>query len=307
MNNFFKYFLTLLIFTFILLIFKYNYLLNASVIMAVDLWLNKIFPSLFIMFILNDIIINLGLFNNFTNKFDNLFNKLFNIKNHALKVIILSIFSGTPTNAFIIKEMLNKKEITVDDANKLIAYTYFSNPLFLYNILTVTFSLHTTLKIILIHYFTNFIIAFIFRFKVNKSSESSVTSTNNPHRFNLSESIKKSMNTLIMILGTITFYLIITNILVTILKLNNYEATILKGFFEVTQGLNNLSLLPNYRIVKEIIALSIISFGGLSIHTQVSALINNTHIRYHNFLIGRILHVLISTITYLFITYYTSC
>ena len=64
MNNFFKYFLTLLIFTFILLIFKYNYLLNASVIMAVDLWLNKIFPSLFIMFILNDIIINLGLFNN---------------------------------------------------------------------------------------------------------------------------------------------------------------------------------------------------------------------------------------------------
>ena len=76
---------------------------------------------------------------------------------------------------------------------------------------------------------------------------------------------------------------------------------ILKGIFEITQSLNNLNLLNYSGIIKEIIAISIISFGGLSIHTQILSIINNTDISYKNFFRGRIYHVLISVTIYLLI------
>ena len=80
--------------------------------------------------------------------------------------------------------------------------------------------------------------------------------------------------------------------------MNDIYTVILKGIFEITQSLNILNIINYSSKVKEIIALSIISFGGLSIHTQVLSIINNTKISYKCFFSGRILHVLISTIAY---------
>ena len=100
-----------------------------------------------------------------------------------------------------------------------------------------------------------------------------------------------------LILGTITFYMIVTNIITSIITLSPFLTIIVKGIMEITQSLNILNTINYSSIIKEIIALSIISFGGLAIHTQVSTLINDTNISYKNFFKGRIFHVLISTIT----------
>ena len=48
--------------------------------------------------------------------------------------------------------------------------------------------------------------------------------------------------------------------------------------------------------IKEIIAIAIISFGGLSIHTQIKAILEDTKIIYNFFLKGRIIHVIIGII-----------
>ena len=115
----------------------------------------------------------------------------------------------------------------------------------------------------------------------------------------ISNSIKKSMDTLLMILGTITFYMISTNLLLSFIKTNTLVTILIKGIFEITQSLNILNLLEYQSIIKEVIAISIISFGGLSIHTQVLSIINKTKISYKNFFIGRILHTIISAFTYI--------
>lgn len=296
MNKIKKYSLTFLILLFIILLFKYNYLLQTTVIDGVNLWLTKVFPNLFIMFIINDIIINLGIFKN-----SKIFNKLFNTSGNSSIAFFLSIISGTPSSAFIIKEMLNNNQISDNDANKLISFTFFSNPLFLYNILSLSFNKYITLKIIIVHYISNIIIGFIYRhkFKNNKLSFKELNENNQNIFLLIPKSIKKSLDTLLMILGTIIFYMIITNILNELFSLNSIIEIITKGLLEITQSLNILPYLNVLSITKEIIAISIISFGGLSIHTQVLSIINNTNIKYKNFLIGRILHVLISTNTYL--------
>ena len=110
-----------------------------------------------------------------------------------------------------------------------------------------------------------------------------------------------------MILGTITFYMIISNYLLKIISLNIFGEVILRGILEITQSLNILTNLNILSIIKEIIALSIISFGGLSIHTQILNIISDTNIKYQNFFSGRILHVLLSTNIYFFITIFLYC
>lgn len=303
MNKIKKYSLTFLIFTIIILLFKYNYILQKSVIDGVTLWLTKVFPSLFIMFILNDLIINLDILNSLTKLINPIFNKIFKTTGNCSDVFMLSIFSGTPASAFIIKEMLNTNQITINDANKLISFTFFSNPLFLYNILQLSFNKYITFKIIIIHYLSNLIIGLIFRNKnIIKDNYLYLKNTNNNAKnifLLLPKAIKKSIETLLIILGTIIFYMIITNLIMKILPQNNYLEITIKGILEITQSLNILPTLNSKSIIKETIAIAIISFGGLSIHTQTLSIINDTKIKYKNFLIGRILHTLISTNTYL--------
>lgn len=308
MNKIKKYSLIFLLILIIFTLFKYNYILQKSVIDGVTIWLTKVFPTLFIMFILNDLIINLDILNSVNRFINPIFNKIFNTTGNSSNVFLLSIFSGTPTSAFIIKEMLNNNNITLEDANKLIAFTYFSNPLFLYTILSLSFNKYIVIKIILIHYLSNIIIGLIFRNKYPSYNLNITSNKNNINIFSLlSKSINKSLNTLIMILGTIVFYMIITNLISTIFNVNDINNIFIKGLFEITQSLN---ILPNLHInsfIKEIITISIISFGGLSIHTQVLSIINDTNISYKNFFIGRILHTLISTSTYVFLYFFISC
>jgi len=292
-----------IIFTFILLIFKYNFILNKSVIDGVNLWLNKVFPSLFIMFIINDLIINLNILDNINKYLSPLFNKLFKTCGNSSIAFLLSIFSGTPSSAYIIKEMINSKNISIEDANKLISFTFFSNPLFLYNILSLSFNKFITIKIILIHYISNIFIGLIFR---NKDTSSKIIYNHeNKTKTNvfllIPMSIKKSFDTLLMILGTIVFYMILSNLIIYIIPLSDILNVIVKGILEITQS---LIFLPNINInslIKEIIAISIISFGGFSIHTQMLSILSDTEVKYKNFFIGRVLQALISTITYLFL------
>ncbi len=293
-----KKIIPLLIITLLFIIlFKNNYIIKRSINESINIWIINVFPSLFITFIINDIIINSSVLNNSFRIINNIINKIYTTNGNTSLILLLSILSGTPSSALIIKDMLNNNNIDINTANKLISFTYFSNPLFLFNILSLSFNKYNTIKIITIHYISNLFIGLFFRRKktINNNNNNYITTKQNILE-EIPKAINKSINTLIMILGTITFYMIITNILTNYLDINNMFITIIKGIFEITQGLTIINTINNKEIIKEIIAISIISFGGLSIHTQIKSVLYNTNISYSNFFIGRTLHVLISAI-----------
>jgi nucleoside recognition membrane protein YjiH len=62
----------------------------------------------------------------------------------------------------------------------------------------------------------------------------------------------------------------------------------------MTQGLKYVSLLNISNYYKAILITAIISFGGLSVHTQIISIISDTKIKYLPFLVARIFHVIIS-------------
>ncbi len=291
----FNFIFCLFSFISIIIIFKNSKEVSEIIINSINLFFKKVFPSLFPMFIINDLLININLPYYFYLIFNKLFLKLFNTSGICAYVFIMSLISGSPSNAYILKELLEKKVITIDEANHYLMFTFFSNPLFLTIMLSMLFNFHTVIKIILIHYISNILIGLIIRNKAPKILNSKLKKEKIKKNF-LLNSINKSINTLLMILGTITFYMLLTYIITFLLKNNLLITAIISGFLEITNGLNNLNNVQIFIKLKEIIAISIISFGGLSIHTQIKSILENTRINYLYFLKGRILHFIISAL-----------
>ena len=208
----------------------------------------------------------------------------------------MSLISGTPTNAYILKSLVSTNKISDAEATHYLYFTYFSNPLFLVLMLSQIFTVTSVFKIILIHYLSNIIIAFIMRNKSPNISTNIILPTKINIGSTIISSINKSINTLLMILGTIVFYSILIFIFTSFFSDNFLFKTLISGLLELTNGLNNLSNLLISNKLKEISAVSIISFAGLSIHTQIKSLLENTDINYFAFLKGRIMQTIISVI-----------
>ena len=279
----------------IIFIFKNNKEVANVILEAVNLFFKKVFVSLFPMFILNDILINLNIPYYFYLLFNKLFLKVFHTSGLGAYVFIMSLISGTPSNAYILKELVELEKLSIEEANHFLTFTYFSNPLFLNVMLSTIFNARIVLKIILCHYIANIIIGILMRNKAPKIVTNQKY-TQNKSKSSIIKSINKSISTLLMILGTICFYMLLTFIVTNLLPDNLLIKTLISGFLEITNGLNTITSLNIFIQIKEIIASAIISFGGLSIHTQIKAILENTNMNYSYFLKGRIMQSIISVI-----------
>ena len=111
----------------------------------------------------------------------------------------------------------------------------------------------------------------------------------------LTHSIKGAMNTLLMILGTVSIFFVLNAII------NPMKLPLLSGLLEISQGLNGLIGTSISLKIKELLAIFMISFGGLSIHLQVKGILSDTNLSYTPFLKGRIKQTILSLIAVFFL------
>ena len=109
----------------LIFIFKNNNEVSIIIINSVNLFLNKVFVSLFPMFIINDILICFNLPYYFYLVFNNLFKKIFKTSGICAYVFIMSLISGTPSNAYILKSLVENKKLTNEEATHYLYFTYF--------------------------------------------------------------------------------------------------------------------------------------------------------------------------------------
>ncbi len=278
-----------------ILLFQKNIIIQKSVISSCELFFTKLFPSLFPMMILSDLFIYFGLPELLCHFFGSFFSKIFHTSPYGAFVFFISCFSGTPANSYVIKNLYLQKNITKEEASSLLSFAFFSNPLFLYTMLSLIFKSHPSsiLKLILLPYFVNILIGII---KKTKSEEKTLIPSQPKMPFGtfLSTSIKNAMNTLLLILGSVTLFFILNALL------NGFHHPLLSGILEISQGLNSLISWKSPYQIKELLAIIMISFGGLSIHLQIKGILCDTDISYWEFLKGRIKQTVLS-ILFLFL------
>ncbi len=251
-----------------------------------QIWLFKLFPSLFPFLVIGSILINYN--------FGYYLCKLFKLKSNEIIIFILAMLSGFPSNAKYTKEMYLNGQINKESANNVLCYSFLANPLFLLTILANTFSQKITIYIILSHYLANGILGLGF-----KKTKSNIVKFNNNKSLGsiISQSIKDAINTLLLILGTITFYNIFITLLNSIIKTPILKC-FLTGFLEFSQGLNSLAYITSPLYLKSLMAIFFISFGSLSILTQIKSIINDTDLNYSKFVKFRFLHVIVASFIY---------
>lgn len=283
-----------------------------SVLFSFSVWKNSIFPSLFPFFVISDILVNYGFVELMGGIFEPIIYKLFKTKGEAAYIFIMSMLSGFPSSAKYIRELYLNKIIGENEGSKILMFTHFSNPLFIIGTISLSFLNNEKVGIIILicHYISNIIIGIIFRNyhsskneNIKFSLKSSINSMTN-YRINNKKSfgnifnraIKNSIDTLLLILGTVTTFLIITTIIDNVLNINGYWQSIINGTVEMTQGLKYISILDIPLKTKAIISTMFISFGGISVHLQIISILSDTKIKYLPFLLARIIHTIISGI-----------
>lgn len=308
----------LIIITFLLMLYSSSVMDTVS--FSISIWKDNLLPSLFPFFVISELLINYGFVDLLGEALKGLMNKVFGLPGDASFVIIGSLISGFPSSSKYINELLIKEKISLKDAEYLLKFNHFSNPLFVIGTIGTLFLNNKQIGIIILitHIISNFLVAIIFRPKktITKDQKSSISkginamhkkriSNNSSFSLILSNSIFKSFKTLLLLLGIITCFLIITTFIKKIFSINDLSYSVISGLLEMTGGIRNISSLSLPINIKASIITFLISFGGFSIHLQVMSILSNQNIRYFPYFISRILHAIISSSLVFFILSFT--
>lgn len=279
-----------------------------SVLFAVNIWMYNVFPALFPFFILSDLLVHYGFIELLSELFKNVM-RFFGLSGTCSFALFGSMISGFPSGVKYTKQLLDKGLIDEDCANHLLMFTHFSSPLFIIGTIGTGLLNDKKLGLIILmsHFFGNFIIGFLFKKKKIRKKEKVFVKRafslmhkkriSNERNFItiLSNSIYTTIDTLMLLLGIIIVFLVFSNLL-NKLPIDENVSIFFRGIIEMTQGVKLVSISNISMIYKIMIITFFLSFGGLSVHLQVASIINDSKIKYKNFLIARIIHSILSSI-----------
>lgn len=285
-----------------------------SVSFSISIWKDNLFPTLFPFFVVSNILMQYGFVDIIGNILSIPMKKIYKLPGEAGFVLAASLFSGFPSGAKYTTNLVKENKITESDASRLLTFTHYSNPLFILGFIgnIVLNNQKIAFLILISHILAGLIVGYLFSINIKNDIKIEKKIQNNTKKeitFGkcLSDSVMDSLNTMFLLLGIVTVFLICSTMIENLFNLPKEYASILSGILEMTQGIKSLTTLEISDFLKTIIITGIISFGGFSVHMQVISIISEYKIKYKQFLIARILHMLIAcifvSILYLIFTY----
>ncbi|MEN6565261.1 MAG: sporulation integral membrane protein YlbJ [Veillonellales bacterium] len=301
-----------------------------SAIMGLNLWWTVVFPALLPFFILSEILMGLGVVHFIGVLLEPLMRPLFNVPGVGAFALSMGLASGYPMDAVITCKFRKNKLCSSIEAERLLSFTNTADPLFMFGAVAVgMFGMPELGAVIaLAHYLSSFLVGLIFRFhgcNRDTHSDNSKKQTGNIvfRAFHslyaarkednrsigqlLGESVKNSVNTILLIGGFIIIFSVFLRILsvagitdslntvfATFLNFigfnSNLAAAMVSGFFELDLGALAASQADAPLIEKAAIASAIIAWSGLCVHGQVASIVIESGIRMSPYMIARLLH-----------------
>lgn len=214
------------------------------------------------------------------------------------------------------------KVISKIEAERLIAYTNNSGPLFILGTIGIALYNNKRIGIILLisHILASLLVGYCFKFwKKDKFDinyrETIFNSKSSPIKISnlgeiLGNSIKNSISSILLIGGFIVIFSVIISILETsgiLIFLSNilynfgipkdFSISLISGIIELTNGINLSSTLSTSNCTLSILLTSfLLGFGGLSVLLQVFSIINKENISIKPYIYGKFLQSIFSVI-----------
>ena len=324
-----------LLFTIFLIAFSSSNLLAAK--SGLKLWALNVVPSLFPFFIATNLLGYTNVIKYFSKIFNKIMRPIFNVPGEGAFPFIMGIISGYPVGAKIVADFKKQGLCSNIEAERLIAFTNNSGPLFIVGTVGIGLFKDTKTGILLLitHILACITVGILFRWWKsggNKRSTSFIETSNKlPSRISLSNlgevlasSIMNSISTIFLIGGFVVLFSVVISILNNIGILNlfvnlisplsnvfgisdKYLKGIITGLIELTNGICDIALIANKNISSNIIICAfLLGFGGISVALQVLSITSKNGISIKPYLIGKFLQGTFAAI-YAFIFLNTFC
>lgn len=290
------------------------------------LFANSVVPALLPFFIATEILSHTNVVLKIGELFNRYMRPIFNVPGIGAYALVMGIISGYPVGAKIVTNFRNNGLCTKAEAERLIAFTNNSGPLFIIGTVGIAMFGNTEIGILLFitHFVSSLLVGFLFRFwkyndkeKINaykKSSSSSATITFSNLGEVLSDSILNAVHTIVIIGGFVVLFSVIISILnncgffnvITVLltplfkNLNlstDFISPIISGIIELTNGLSAVCSVPEKSIsINIILSAFLLGFGGFSVLLQVLSIVSKSDISIKAYFVGKLLQGTIACI-----------
>ena len=303
------YLLPLIILVIIFLMIISPSIAISSFTKGITLWATKVLPTLLPFFILTKILSYTSIVDQIGKYLSPITRKLYGVGGIAGYIYIMSIISGYPVGAKLTSDYYKSGKLSQGQAYTITSFTSTSGPLFILGTIGIGMyhSTHLGIIILISHYVGALINGLLFRNKhkyVINDSELIV----NDNKLSITDIMSSSINSILLIGGFIALAFMITELLINYrcfiaiewvlgnvgIDTNITNAT-LSGIIEITTGSMMLtSTTLSFKPLATILTF-LVSFGGLSIHTQAYIFLSSFNMPYSKFLLQKICHAIISS------------
>ncbi|RWZ60919.1 sporulation integral membrane protein YlbJ [Halobacillus fulvus] len=296
--------------------------LNAS-LKGLHLWWEVVFPSLLPFFITAELLIGFGVVHGLGALSERFMRPLFNVPGCGGFVWVMGMASGYPAGAKWTADLRKDGQVTRVEAERLVAFTNASSPLFLFGAVAVGFFHNPDLGLLIAiaHYGGNFLVGVGMRFYRREEQEyrshpNSATwreafQTMHASRLRdgrsigklMGDAVTKSVDTLLMVGGFIMLFSVLTELLkqthligvfssvFSILGLpDSFHLPIVAGMLEMTTGIGSITSTNEHLLSQLMLVSFLLGFHGLSIQAQIASILAETDIRFKPYAIARIAH-----------------
>ncbi len=249
------------------------------------LFVNNVMPALFPFIIATNILISTGIARWLGGLFEPLM-RIFNVPGAGGLAFFMGALSGYPMGAKVCAQLYDEGLLDTKQVQRLLSFCNNSGPLFIIGAVGVTMfgNVKSGYFILLVHLLSACVNGLLFRNLGSTEPLPPIKRISRPRLTKdigtaVSESVSSACESILRIGAYIMLFCVITKGFEVFLSLpDNANTAIFSGFLEITNGIERLSSLGNEKF-RYLATLSIISFGGLSIHAQSLGFLTKTGIK----------------------------
>ncbi|MBO5179786.1 MAG: sporulation integral membrane protein YlbJ [Clostridia bacterium] len=328
-----KYIFPITIVIFLILLVSFSESSFKSAHTGFMLWANNVLPALLPFFICIELIKATNFMEGLGKLLEPIIKPIFKVPGCGVFAIVMGMSSGYPVGAKIVSDLRENNCCTKTEGERLLAFTNTSGPLFIIGSVGIGMFGDSKIGLLLLltHFIASILVGILFRF-YNAENEEIIHNnyvSKNKKAFKISmlgelmsNAIKNSIATLLLICGYMIFFSVLTNILSNtnisfyLSKTIEYffnilgfsremSLPIINGIMEVTGGISELSLLKNIDYIELLPCVAfVLGFGGISVCMQVNSIIANTDLSIKPYILGKLLQAIISSmLTFLMIKF----
>ncbi len=316
-----------------MLIYPQDVLAAAS--QGLSLWAGYVLPALLPFFILSELLMGTGFVHLIGVLLEPVMRPVFRLPGSGAFVVAMGFTSGPPIGAILTAKLYREKLLTQIEAERLLTFTNNPSPGFMLGAVAAGMFGNPGLGIVLAfaNYLANLLLGIGLRFYGGRGSvvsNSSAGSTNlwrrslqamftaqrkdgRPLGQLIGDSIRSSVNTILIVGGFILFFAVLIRLLSILgvirlltvglsfilaplgLSTSLYPAAA-SGLLEMTLGTKAAAAAAAPVTQQVLMAAAIMAWSGISVHAQVASFISGTAIRLTPFVLGRLVHAVLTAI-----------